>query len=346
MGVRFGLSNITCQRYPGDARPTSERYREPLELAEYAEQLGFDSVWCGEHHFVDDGYLPAPLVLCAAIAARTTRITVGAGVAVAPLYDPLRLAEDAAVVSLLSDGRFVLGLAAGWHDGEFAAFGRRFKGRHRYLEDQIEVLRQAWSDGPVTGAGDLAYPAVTVMPKPPGGDVPIWLGGHVEAAVRRAARISDGFVAPRAGEEHPVTLAELDAYVAWIREELATRERDPARFTLTVSLPTLAFEDERVWQRSRDHLWYAIAKHGQIADPGAALPPFPLDRDAAFQERFLLGRPENIVARLRQYEDVAGPDVHFIARMVWPGLDSALLRESMALFAREVIPQLRTDVHH
>jgi alkanesulfonate monooxygenase SsuD/methylene tetrahydromethanopterin reductase-like flavin-dependent oxidoreductase (luciferase family) len=327
MGVRFGLSNITCQRYPGNDRPASERYREPLALAEYAEQLGFDSVWCGEHHFVDDGYLPSPLVMCAAIAARTNRITVGAGVAVAPLYDPLRL-------------------AAGWHEGEFAIFGQRFKGRHRYLEDQIEVLRQAWSDGPVTGAGELGYPAVTVMPKPPGGTVPIWLGGHVEAAVRRAARISDGFVAPRAGEEHPVTLAELGEYVAWVREELATRGRDPERFTLTVSLPTFAFDDERVWKRSREHLWYAIAKHAQIADPWAVIPPFPIDRDRAFRERFLLGRPTEIVARLRAYEGVAGPNVHFIARMIWPGLDPGLLRESMALFAGEVIPQVRTGARH
>jgi alkanesulfonate monooxygenase SsuD/methylene tetrahydromethanopterin reductase-like flavin-dependent oxidoreductase (luciferase family) len=340
--LRFGVSNITCQRYPGDRRSASERYREPLALADYAERLGFDSVWCGEHHFVDDGYLPSPLVMCAAIAARTTRITVGAGVAVAPLYDPLRLAEDAAVIALISGGRFVLGLAAGWHEGEFAAFGRRFKGRHRHLEDQVTVLREAWSDGVLTGTGDLAYPGLAVMPKPPDGTVPIWLGGHVEAAVRRAARISDGFVAPRAGEENPVTLAELTDYVAWARDELAACGRDPAQFTFTVSLPTFAFEDERVWKRSRQHLWYAIAKHMQIADPRAAVPPFPANRDRAFRERFLLGRPAEIVARLHDYQEAAGAGVHFIARMIWPGLDAELLRESMALFARDVIPPLRT----
>src|SRR4051794_41907509 len=94
--MEFGFGLIACERFPGDPRSEVELYRDAVDVAVLAEQLGFDSVWVSEHHFVDDGYLPSLLPVAAAIAARTERVRIGTALLLAPLHDPVRLAEDAA----------------------------------------------------------------------------------------------------------------------------------------------------------------------------------------------------------------------------------------------------------
>src|SRR5262249_5327682 len=149
--MRLGYGLLTAQRHPSDPRPWSALYAETLEYGALAERAGFDSLWTSEHHFVDDGYLAAQLPVLAAIAARTERIRLGTGVLLAPMFDPLRLAEDAATVDLLSGGRLILGLGIGWRAEEFEGFRVPTSSRATRLEGTIEVLRQAWGDGLVTG---------------------------------------------------------------------------------------------------------------------------------------------------------------------------------------------------
>src|ERR1700730_5097325 len=103
--------------------PWQTVYEEGLEFVRVAEDLGFDEVWLSEHHFAEDGTCPALLPVCAAIASRTRRIRVGTKVMLLPFHNPLRLAEDAAVVDVLSGGRLDLGLAAGYRLAEFEGFG-------------------------------------------------------------------------------------------------------------------------------------------------------------------------------------------------------------------------------
>src|SRR5262245_14091125 len=158
-----------------------EYYAECLAEIALADELGYDAVWLSEHHLTPDGLSPAPLVLAAAIAARTTRIRIGTSVLVLPLHHPLRVAEEAAAVDLLSGGRLVLGVGQGYAEREFAAFGVPRQDRARLLDEGVGVLRSAL-------AGDLE------MTPSPRRAVPLYVGGVTAAGLRRAARLGDGVI--------------------------------------------------------------------------------------------------------------------------------------------------------
>ena len=255
MSMRFGFGLITCQRYPGDERSDVELYAEAIDLAEEAEGLGFDSVWTSEHHFVDDGYLPSLLPLSAAIAARTERIAIGTGLLLAPLHEPIRVAEDAAVVDLISKGRFILGIGLGWREEEFEGLHVPVSERVSRLEDSIAVYRQAWRGELVTGGERLHFPNVPVRPVParPGGP-PIWIGALSEPAIRRAGRLADGFMATEVTPStfaEQVTIAREERVAAGLEDDLA----------ISVHLPTFAWNGDDAWERVRDHHQYVAWKY-------------------------------------------------------------------------------------
>jgi alkanesulfonate monooxygenase SsuD/methylene tetrahydromethanopterin reductase-like flavin-dependent oxidoreductase (luciferase family) len=341
--MKLGYGLITCQRYPGDPRSDADLYREAIELAVEAERLGLDSVWVSEHHFVDDAYMPSLLPVAAAIAARTERVEIGTALVLAPLHDPLRLAEDAATVDLLSGGRLVLGLGLGWRVEEFEGFGVPLGERRRRLIGTIEVLRQAWSDGLVRGVEGMAYPGVSVTPKPPRpGGPPIWIGAFAERAVRRAGRIADGYMG---GDSPP---DEFARQVAWAREERDRRASPPPRpFVPSIYQPTFVWQGDDAWERVRDFHHYVTWKYDDMGDasgrtgPLPSPPPLSTDSEAALRAGIVLGSPDDVVAGIERYREVVGDDLHFIARCYWPGMRFEDQRETLRLFAEQVAPRLR-----
>ena len=339
--MKLGYGLITCQRYPGDPRSDADLYREALELSEEAERLGLDSVWLSEHHFVDDAYMPSLLVTAAAIAARTERVEIGTGVVLAPLHDPLRLAEDAATVDLISGGRLILGLGLGWRAEEFEGLGVSPRGLGKRLEEIVETLRQAWSGGLVTAGG--RDPGVSVTPKPPRPTgAPVWIGGSAEPAVRRAGRIANGFLSSRASPEIFAVQA------AWVREEAERAQRDPSSIVLGANVAVFAWPDAvEGWRLVRDHFHYMRWKYldmaGARARTGAvpAAPPLtPADEDE-LKAGALVGTPEQVAEQILAYRDVAGDDFHFVARLDYPGLDPGVQREALRILAEEVAPLVR-----
>ncbi len=156
MSAGFSLGFLS-RVYSPDIDP--KVYRDTLDLFKAAEELGFDSGWVAQHHFASEhGRLPSPLVLLAAIAQRTRRIRLGTGIIVLPQEAPLRLAEDAAVLDVLSNGRLELGLGAGFDPQTFQAFGREHEARHRDYQEHLQQLLNALGNAPLTDSGARLLP--------------------------------------------------------------------------------------------------------------------------------------------------------------------------------------------
>jgi alkanesulfonate monooxygenase SsuD/methylene tetrahydromethanopterin reductase-like flavin-dependent oxidoreductase (luciferase family) len=185
-GLRFDFRN------PAIAGTThAERYAAALDMAEWADRLGCVSIAVSEHHTSPDGYLPSPLPMLAAMAARTTNVRFMVAALIAPFYDPLRLAEDMVVLDQLSKGRVDLIVAGGYVREEFALYGVPMSERARRVNETVATLRAAFTGEPFEFRGRTVR--VTPPPYRPGGPG-IILGGSSEPAARRAARIADGFI--------------------------------------------------------------------------------------------------------------------------------------------------------
>lgn len=180
-GARPRIGLFCDLRNPGGARPWTDRYETTLRRLAEGERRGLEAVWLSEHHGFADGYLPQPLVFAAAVAARTSRLRVGTAIALAPFVHEQALAEQAAVVDVLSGGRLELGLGAGWSADEFAAFGVDRARRYELLEQRARALSELWATGRAT-------------PPPVQAPVPLWLGVRGPRGARVAGRVGAGLL--------------------------------------------------------------------------------------------------------------------------------------------------------
>src|SRR3989475_10348214 len=192
--VKLGLGVYSAEWIPSEGITHSQVYANDLEQARLAERVGLDSIWYSEHHFLN--WNPNVMGMCAAVAAVTSRITLGPSVVLGPLHNPIKLAEEAAMVDLLSNGRLVIGGGLGYRDAEYAGFNVRRAVRAPMTEELVQTMKLAWREEPVVFHGrHWKFDGVDVHPKPqqPGGP-PVWIAGYVDASVDRAARLGDGFI--------------------------------------------------------------------------------------------------------------------------------------------------------
>lgn len=203
--IRIGL-NYDMRAFPGGPEPL-DLYGAAIEQCRWADTRGFGMVTLSEHHGADDGYLPSPIVLGAAIGGATETMLIQLSVVLLPLYHPVRLAEDLAVLDLACAGRMRLVVAAGYRPEEYRHFGLEIKRRPSLMETGIEVLKRAWTGEPFEHDGET----VRVTPRPAQRPRPsITLGGASPATARRAARIADDYQ-PLADRLYELYLDELDA---------------------------------------------------------------------------------------------------------------------------------------
>lgn len=338
MGLGFAL--LSAQVRPGETDWT-RAYDETVKLAVEAERLGFHSVWTTEHHFVDDGYMPSLLVVSAALAQATETIEIGTGVILAPMHHPLRLAEDAATVQLLSHGRLTLGLGLGWSEIEYEGLGADPRRRGAAMDEILQILPKAWSGEPFHHQG-RAYqlPEVGVRPTPQT-KIPVLIGGGAEPAIRRAARLADGLFANSPTDK-------FLEQVGWALDECEKIGRDPSTFRFvhySVLLPGPS--REAAIRRYRDALWAMQWKYSDMeasaarALPAATPPPFAGDDEALVRGRATIaGTTDEIVESLLSLRAASGVPLEFAARSFFPMLQYDEQLELMQQLAEGVAPHV------
>ena len=168
-------------------------FKEALTEAVAGEALGFDSVWLEEHHSIRNHYWPSPLMALAGIATRTSRILLGTDIAVLPFYHPVRVAEDVALLDIMSGGRAIFGAAIGYRAAEFELYDVALDGRGGRFVEMLKIMRALWTQDRVEFAGKHFKVKGCIEPRPER-PVPIWLGGWGELSLRRAATLADAWV--------------------------------------------------------------------------------------------------------------------------------------------------------
>ena len=340
--MRISVGLFTGQIPSGSGRELHTEYREILELVRLIEEVGLDGAWVSEHHFSSDDYLPSLLPMLAAFAAVTERIDLGTGVVLAPFHDPLRLAEDFAVVDQLSNGRVICGLGIGWREEEFREFGIDVSSRVRRLNEIVEILRLAWNEERFDFHGrHYHYDQVMVTPKP-ARVPPILIGGFVDDAIRRAGRIGDGYISSRAAPERVKDAFEM----ASAEREKAGREGPPVVAVLQNAFVT---EDpERDWPMVRDGIGHQLGVYAGWRS-GTDVPGRPLEvmppEESSIRETTAFGTADEVAAFLEPLARALGeyPESHLILRLHYPGMTGEQAAGAVRLLAEQIAPRLKGD---
>ncbi|HVC45224.1 MAG TPA: LLM class flavin-dependent oxidoreductase [Candidatus Binataceae bacterium] len=332
--IRFGLWYDF--RNPAQwRRPYADLYAEILDQIVWAEDHGFDDVWLSEHHFIDDGYLPSMLPAAAAIAARTKRIRIPLGVLLMPFHNPVRLAEDIAVVDVISRGRFELGVGVGYKVEEFEGFNVAFGERGGRTNEALQIIDRLLRGETVTFKGKYfeinrarVTPDAVQQPRPP-----IWVGGFTPPALRRAAKYADGFTAPDASRK------VYDAYLAELVRQ--GKPADPVRFAAGHRWLICASDPDKTFNEAADHIIYQSNNYTEwAAKAGQNRNPIYIRDRAHLRETggLIVVDPAACVRMIKDYV-ARVPMTHYYSWTLPPGLPPRWAREHLELFASKVIPE-------
>ncbi len=332
--IQFG---VMANTHPAPGTDLTRMVDELIAEAQQAERAGFDSFFLTEHHQEPSGYLPSPLPLAAALAARTSTIRLGTGIAILPLYHPTRLAEDCAVIDIISKGRLILGVGQGYQEGDFAAYGLKVSDRVSLFEESIEILRRAWTEEKVYFVGKrYTLQNVMVTPKPvQKPHPPIWVAALGDEPMKRAGRLGDALLADS------FQLPErLKRRVALYRETAQSRGR--AHRVVVFREGFVAPTREEAIRRYEAGL---LSTHRYYWRHGSYYPDIKkeeeLDLARISLERLILGSPDDCVERIQTWHREVGAD-YFLIRFRHPGGPShPQVLEALELFGREVIPRFR-----
>lgn len=348
--VEFGVGLWGMQATRIAPRHHANLYQEMIEDCQYAEELGFKSLWLTEHHFWYDGYCPSLIVGLGALAAATRRIKIASGLVLLPMHDPLRVAEQAAVVDQLSGGRLILGFGNGYRDVEFDGLGLRRRDRGARMSEQLEILKLAWTQDKFSYSGKhFQYENVGITPRPVQKPYPMVMVGSspvVAPAIRRAARQGFGLLLPP-------TLS-VDQFHEGVRIwEEAAREaghdvkmlRSQGLARMGICYDTWVDETNNKAEKILGNLRYLYREQlgGWRFLVDAEDKPIAFDRPELLDQTVehvvntaAVGSPDKVIRQFKRYEE-AGMDL-FCARVRWDSTPRPDLHRCMRLLANEVMP--------
>src|SRR5690349_19108751 len=312
-------------------------YNEALAEVTRAEELGFDSVWMEEHHAVTNHYWPSPFPVLAGFVTRTSKVMLGTDIAVAAFYHPVRLAEDVAMLDVMSNGRITLGIAIGYKPDEFALYGVDLEKRGARFEEQLAIMKGLWTEERVRFRGTYYTLEGRLEPKPvTKPHPPVWIGGWGDITLRRAATLADNWI--------PGPTADLERLLAGKRQfqerRRAAGRAAPTEWPLTRDV-IIADTDAQARALAERHIMVAYRREyaGGWRHPfiDAAI---ATDLDQLMADRFIIGGPEQCVAQIRRFVEQYGM-THLICRTFFPGMPHAHIMRELDLLAREVMPALR-----
>ena len=339
--MKFGVGLFGMQTHQELPYTHPELYKNTLDQVKLAESVNFDSAWISEHHFLDDGYCPSPAVIAAAMAAVTSKIKIGSAGIILPLHNPIRVAEDAAVVDNISNGRFNLGVVLGYRKEEYEGMGVPMKQRPSRMDEGIEVLEKALKGEKFSYEGKrYKFENAKLTPRPVQNPVPIYIGAFEEPAIRRAGRFGYPLLI---GPGRTVDMVRDT--LGYYNDEAKKAGRDPGSVEHILLRETFVSPDRKKAVEGGNK--YIIGMYKFYFSLGVKMfvrgkqltgLEDPLFEHLA-EDRFIIGTPEDCIEEIRMYRDKLG--IKYIAcRMVFPQATHEIITELIKTFGSEVIPNI------
>jgi alkanesulfonate monooxygenase SsuD/methylene tetrahydromethanopterin reductase-like flavin-dependent oxidoreductase (luciferase family) len=325
-------------QHPADDDP-ARRFAETLEQVRLIRSLGFDSIWAGEHHVTPGFHFFPQLPLLQSVAAAAEGLWIGTNVTLLPLHNPIELAEVGAFMDVVTGGKFLLGVGLGYRPEEYEMYGVAMSERASRLAEGVEIVRRLWSEDRVTHRGrHWQVTDASIRPRPlQSPRPPIIIGAQVEAAIKRAATIGDGWLVV------PIpTLDQLAKQMSLYTSARSAAKLPPSPHICRLLEVGCTPDDDTALRRIAPFLmekykaYFSWGLEGLTLDPNAT--PEQQFRNLA-TDRFAVGAPAKVIDMLVA-QHRAGI-THLSMRASWPGMAQADILAGIELLGREVLPEVR-----
>jgi alkanesulfonate monooxygenase SsuD/methylene tetrahydromethanopterin reductase-like flavin-dependent oxidoreductase (luciferase family) len=340
--MRFGMGGYALERV--ETHGGAVVGQEMLADAMLAEALGFESLWVAENHFSVDRQCSAPFLIAGVLAGATRRIRIGV-FSLLTFAHPIRVAEDAATLDLMSGGRLMLCFGTGYRPEEFAAFGIAMEGKGARFRECLDVVQKAWA-GPFVHHGKhfhipaavegapAEFGAVTVLPRPLQTTIPVWMAAFGDVSVKRAARLGYPLL-PAPLESIPELQAKYQLYhTTW---HAAERTAPPVAMPLmrVVYVAPQAHTAHQEAEAGLTPTYSHYRRWGLLTNAGK-------DYTTLARDRFIIGDPAQVIEEVQRYRELFGI-TYLICRMAMPAIPHDHITRSMRLFSERVAPYFSNE---